>query len=95
MVTKGDKPALQKYLQLYLRADGAFAEDMADQVEKLFFEHPDIVLDNWDAIKDNQLVIENLQFLLPEDRKQQLRQKYERYCHINDSSCREVIRALK
>jgi hypothetical protein len=95
LVTKGDKPALQKYLQLSLRADGAFAEDMADQVEKLFFEHPDIVLDNWDTLKNNILVTQNLQFLLPEDRKQQLRQKFERYCHINESACREVIHALK
>jgi len=95
LVIGGDKQALQRYLQLYLRADGAFAEDMADQVEKLFFEHPDIVLDNWDAIKNNQLVIENLQFQLPEDRKQQLRQKFERYCHMNENACREVIRALK
>jgi len=95
LVTKGDKPALQKYLQLSLRADGAFAEDMADQVEKLFFEHPDIVLSNWDALKNNILVTQNLQFLLPEDRKQQLRQKFERYCHINERACREVIHALK
>jgi hypothetical protein len=95
LVTKRDKPALQKYLQLSLRADGAIAEYMADQVEKLFFEHPDIVLDNWDALKNNILVTQNLYFLLPEDRKEQLRQKYERYCHINEGACREVIRALK
>jgi len=95
LATKGGKPALEKYLQLYLRADGAMAEYMADYVEKLFFEHPDIVLDNWDALKNNQRVIPNLQDSLSEDEKRQMRQKYAQYCHINESACREVIRALK
>jgi hypothetical protein len=95
LVTKGNKQALQKYLQLSLRADGYFAESMADEVEKLFFEHPEIVLDNWDALKNNQRVIPILQDSLSEDEKKQLRQKYEPYCHINEGACREVIRALK
>ena len=95
LVTKGNKQALQKYLQLYLRADGGFAEFMDDQVEHLFSEHPEVVLDNWDALKNNQRVIPTLQDSLSEDEKRQMRQKYERYCHINESACGEVIRALK
>jgi hypothetical protein len=95
LVTKGDKSALQKYLQLSLRADGAMAEYMADQVQKLVSEHPEVVLENWDALKNNQRVIPILQDSLSEDEKRQLRQKYERYCHINEGACREVVRALK
>jgi len=95
LVTKDDKQALQKYLQLSLSAEGYFAEDMEDQVQKLFVEHPQVVLDNWDALKSNYLVTEVLAEEFSEDEKRQLRQKYERYCHINESACREVIRSLK
>ena len=95
LVTKGNKQALQKYLQLSLRADGYFAEEMADEVEKLISDHPEFVLRNWDALKNNNLVIGVLADEFSEDEKRQLRQKYERYCHLNKSACRELIRALK
>jgi hypothetical protein len=73
LVTKGDKPALQKYLQLYLRADGGFAEFMEDQVEHMFSEHPEVVLDNWDALKSNGQVVPSLLDSLSEDEKRRMR----------------------
>jgi hypothetical protein len=95
LATKDDKQALQKYLQLYLRAVGVFADDMADQVKGLFSEHPEFVLNNWDALKKNKHVIPNLQDSLSDDEKRQMRQNYAQCCHINESACRDVIRALR
>jgi hypothetical protein len=95
LITKGNKQALQKYLQLYLRATGVHADGMADQVKGLFSEHPEFVLNNWNVLKKNKFVIPNLQNSLSDDEKRQMRQNYERYCHINQTACREVIRALR
>jgi hypothetical protein len=95
LATKDDKQALQKYLQLYLRAEGVFAGDMADQVKRLFSEYPEFVLNNWDALKKNEHVIPNLQDSLSDDEKRQMRQKYAQYCRINESACRELTRALR
>jgi len=95
LATKGDKQALQKYLQLYLRAGGVLADGMADQVKRLFLEHPEFVLNNWYTLKKNMYVIPNLQDSLSDDEKRQMRQNYAQYCHVNEGACREVIRALK
>jgi len=95
LATKGDKQALQKYLQLYLRAGGVLADGMADQVKRLFLEHPEFVLNNWYTLKKNMYVIPNLQDSLSDDEKRQMRQKYAEYCHINESACREVTHALR
>jgi hypothetical protein len=95
LATKGDKQALRKYLQLYLRAEGVFADDMVGQVKGLFSERPEFVLNNWYTLKKNEHVIPNLQDSLSDDEKRQMKQNYAQYCHINESACTEVIRALK
>ena len=95
LVEKGDKRALQKYLELYLQADGQYAELMQDQMEHLFSERPKIVLENWTSIRSKRQVITNLQDTLLGDQKQRLRLQFRRYCYVNPSACRDLITALK
>jgi hypothetical protein len=95
LVEKGDKRALQKYLELYLHADGQYAELMQDQMEHLFSERPKIVLDNWAPIRSNQRVIANLQDSLSVNQKQQIKSQFRRYCYVNAMACRDLIAALK
>jgi len=95
LVTKGDKKALQKYLELYLHADGEYAELMEDELEQLFSKHPEVVLENWNAIKSNKRVMPNLQDSLSSDQKREMKALFRRHCQLNGTACTEVIGALR
>jgi hypothetical protein len=95
LVEKGDKRALQKYLNLYLHADGAYAELIEVQLEELFSEHAKVVLDNWASVKSNQRVLATLRASLTADERGQMRLKFEPYCYINVRACRELTVALR
>ena len=88
----GDRKALSKFLGLYSFSDGEYAEQMDDQMEKLFNSDLDFVLRQWDLFERNHKALVKVRDYLPSDEKQTLRTKLaaEKECATRSQACAEL-----
>jgi hypothetical protein len=82
-----NKIALKKYMDLYLAADGAYAELMEDQLEHLFLEQPKKVVENWSIIASNRRALSDLNRSLSAEQKRNIMSNVHPYCSRNVSAC--------
>jgi hypothetical protein len=92
----GNDQAVESLFRFFSLADGEVAEDLADRAYQLFREKPDVVLKNWQGIKDYIPGGSLESTELPRERQAVL-QKYNSLCskHPNFAqACPEVIKLL-
>jgi len=97
LVSRGDKEAISKYLELYLHSDGEHAEQMDDQIEDLLKSHLDAVLTQWGIFKLHRKALLRFMAFLPSDEKDLLRSTIDanKKCAIRVEACSELKTLLR
>jgi hypothetical protein len=90
----GNPPALSTYMRVFWRADGAFAEFMLDQMERLFREHIDVVLRNWAQVERCSDLLSDFREDLSDDERREILTKSEQYCGTYRTACGELKQHL-
>ncbi|HEV2396238.1 MAG TPA: hypothetical protein VGS27_04820 [Candidatus Sulfotelmatobacter sp.] len=91
LTANGEPEAIKKYLGLYPLADGEYAESMEDQLERLFFEHPAVILRHWALFKADTRIFADLKESLSSEQKQRIVSGAKANCSIDRTACKELI----
>lgn len=91
----GNVEALRNFLSLYSFADGEYAESLEDETEKLFAQHPEIVVANWQTISKYPSLLSNMHEMMPNNLKAEALSKVQRQCSLVHRECGEILSALK
>ena len=94
LVRKNERGALEKYLGLYLAADGEYSELMEDQLEKLFLQDLQVVIQKWSLVKQNPRVLEDLRESFSAEQRRQIISNSKKYCSSASVPCKELAAAL-
>lgn len=84
--------ALMVLLQMMDEADGYFAENIYDKVEKIFIEKPDFIINEWEKLrtirKSVNKVFKSEYYIIPSE-------KYIEVCKQKGKDCHDLLRLLE
>ncbi len=92
LVEAGNTAAAERYLYIYDRANGQYGEYIDDQLEKLFREYPQRVVELWPVFRTHLKGLETVPDDLPRDESVRIAALYKDLCKSGDSRCAEIRR---
>ncbi|HLA74960.1 MAG TPA: hypothetical protein VJM76_03515 [Gammaproteobacteria bacterium] len=95
LVIKNNRLAVDRYFNLKTYADGDYAEYMDDQLFKLFKQHPEIVVGQWNNIKNYKKVISGFVDYLDSSELIEIERSIRSVCAFQGSQCVEIFDSLK
>jgi hypothetical protein len=95
LIKTGNAAAAERYLCIYDRANGEYGEYIDDQLEKLFREYPQRVVELWPVFRTHLKELEAVPDDIPRDASQRIAAKYENLCESGDNRCAEIRRLFR
>lgn len=95
LTEQGNPAALRKFLTLYSFADGEYAESLEDETERLFTQHPEIVVTNWETIRKYPGLLSDMREMMSNELMGEVSSKLQRQCSLQHRECAEILSALK
>ncbi|MBI4832113.1 MAG: hypothetical protein HY801_11310 [Candidatus Lindowbacteria bacterium] len=97
IATTGDPAGVDALLRITTFADGEYGEYMEDKVLQLFTDHPNVILENWQAVRKYRASFgfETTSFPTEADN---ITENYQQICRKSSYgswTCREIIDFLK
>ena len=95
LVLKGEQEAIRKYLSLVPLAEGDAGEQMAAQGQKLFLDHPRLMIENWDIFGKYPETLETIREMMSTQEKHQALSAVQKECSTKRRNCREISSFLE
>lgn len=95
LVLRGNRAAVRKYLNLFTLANGDAAEQMEDDLEKLFLRKPELVAENWNIIREYPKALEAIDEMMSEPEKHQAVSDILSECSAKALNCDGLSSSLK